>query len=160
ASRLVNAWGSDLTCSSHYAPPKSGFSAMIPFLAFVLSVDFFLTSATGFAMTKYRSPFSGSFEEEIVNDEFEEALRDALRRGVRVWLGYGFDKGSTRGQEQREDPKWRTAERRLTALQKHFPDKLVFKDIGYSHEKRLICDNRFTFGGSFNFLSFSGEQRG
>lgn len=103
---------------------------------------------------------SGWISAEIVNDEFEDALRDALRRGVRVWLGYGFDKDNRRGQEQRDDPRWKAAERRLTAVQEHFPDKLVFKDIGYSHEKRLICDARFTFGGSFNFLSFSGEQRG
>jgi hypothetical protein len=44
-------------------------------------------------------------------------------------------------------------------LNKEFPDQFKFKDVGRSHEKRLICDNRFTFGGSFNLLSITGEAR-
>lgn len=103
---------------------------------------------------------SGFINSDVVNQEFEDALRAALARGVRVWLGYGFDKENRRGQQQREDPKWKDAERRLAGLKREFPNSMVFKDVGRSHEKRLICDTRFTFGGSFNFLSFSGEQRG
>lgn len=103
---------------------------------------------------------SGFINSDVVNGAFEDALRGALQRGVRVWIGYGFDKDRRRGQQQREDPKWVEAEKCLRKLKNEFPDLLDFRDIGRSHEKRLICDTKFTFGGSFNFLSFSGEQRG
>lgn len=103
---------------------------------------------------------SGFINSDVVNQEFEDALRAALGRGVKVWLGYGFDKDNRKGQAQREDPRWKEAERRLATLKREFPQLIVYKDVGRSHEKRLICDDRFTFGGSFNFLSFSGEQRG
>lgn len=103
---------------------------------------------------------SGWINSDVVNAEFDATLRAALQRGVRVWLGYGFDRGSRRGDEQRQDPKWKQAEARLESLRQAFPELLDYRDVGRSHEKRVICDNTFTFGGSFNFLSFSGEHRG
>jgi phosphatidylserine/phosphatidylglycerophosphate/cardiolipin synthase-like enzyme len=103
---------------------------------------------------------SGWISSEIVNDDFLTALRAALRRGVRVWIGYGFDKGNARGEESRRRRDWQEAEDSLKAVHKEFSSTFVYRDVARSHEKRLICDNRFTFGGSFNLLSFSGEQRG
>ncbi len=103
---------------------------------------------------------SGFINSDVVDESFESALRKALGRGVRVWIGYGFDKGTRRGDEQRQQASWVEAERRLNRLKADFPDLIDHRDVGRSHEKRVICDNSFTFGGSFNFLSFSGEQRG
>lgn len=103
---------------------------------------------------------SGFISSDVVNADFVAALRSALSRGVRIWIGYGFDKGNRGGEERRARRDWRAAEKSLASLEKEFPDTLVFRDVGRSHEKRLICDNRFTFGGSFNLLSFSGEHRG
>jgi len=76
---------------------------------------------------------SGFINSDVVNDEFEQALRAALERGVKVWIGYGFDKDQRRGQQQRKDPKWIDAERRLSKLKKEFADQLDFRDIGRSH---------------------------
>jgi PLD-like domain len=103
---------------------------------------------------------SGWISSEVVNDEFIKALSAALSRGVKVWIGYGFDKGSKRGQDQRGMVTWKDAETALMSLQKQFPNQLMVRDVGWSHEKRLICDDRFTFSGSFNLLSFSAERRG
>lgn len=103
---------------------------------------------------------SGFINSDVVDEAFEGALKKALERGVRIWIGYGFDKGTRRGDEQRQQASWVEAERRLNRLKSRFPDLMDHRDIGRSHEKRVICDSRFTFGGSFNFLSFSGEQRG
>ena len=103
---------------------------------------------------------SGFINSDVVDDHFAAVLRRALERGVRVWIGYGFDKGSRRGERQRQDPSWKNAEARLERLRSDFSETLDYRDVGRSHEKRVICDTRFTFGGSFNFLSFSGEQRG
>jgi hypothetical protein len=103
---------------------------------------------------------SGYLSSDVVNAEFIDTLRDALRRGVKVWIGYGFDKGSQRGRETRKLPKWQDAEQALRKLKNEFPNQLDFRDIARSHEKRLICDNRFTFGGSFNLLSFTADNRG
>lgn len=103
---------------------------------------------------------SGWISSDVVNDDFVAALEAALQRGVKVWIGYGFDKGSSRGERQREAPSWKNAEKALDRLARKYAGMLTYKDVGRSHEKRLICDNRYTFGGSFNLLSFSGEQRG
>ncbi|MDD5702143.1 MAG: phospholipase D-like domain-containing protein [Dehalococcoidales bacterium] len=103
---------------------------------------------------------SGWISSEIVNDTMAMEIRNALRRGVKIWIGYGFDRDTRRGKEQRDSTYWKQAEATLLKIQKEFPNQLVFKDIGWNHEKRLICDNRFTFGGSFNLLSFSGKADG
>ena len=103
---------------------------------------------------------SGWISTEVVNDNFVAELDAALQRGVKVWIGYGFDKGSNRGNEQRQEPRWKDAEKAFERLAKKHSGMLTYKDVGRSHEKRLICDNRYTFGGSFNLLSFSGEHRG
>ncbi|MBW1796009.1 MAG: hypothetical protein JRJ38_16565 [Deltaproteobacteria bacterium] len=103
---------------------------------------------------------SGFISSYVVNRELEEGLRDALKRGVKIWIGYGFGRDNRRGQEQRVQTKWKEAEKAFEQLNREFPDLFTYKDIGRSHEKRLICDDRFTFGGSFNLLSFSGESRG
>ncbi len=60
----------------------------------------------------------------------------------------------------RGERRWIEAEEVFKRLHREFPDLMTYRDIGHSHEKRLICDDRFTFGGSFNLLSFSGERRG
>jgi hypothetical protein len=103
---------------------------------------------------------SGWISSEVVNDAMATEFRNALKRGVKIWIGYGFDKDRSRGKDQREQPQWKQAETTLSQIKKEFPNQLFYKDIGWSHEKRLICDNKYTFGGSFNLLSFSGEIRG
>ncbi len=103
---------------------------------------------------------SGWISSDVLNDEMASEIKKSLTRGVRFWIGYGFDKDRKRGKEQRAKPQWQQAEATLLKLRNEYPNQLVFKDIGWTHEKRLICDNRYTFGGSFNLLSFSGEQRG
>ncbi|MBM3216042.1 hypothetical protein FJZ36_14130, partial [Candidatus Poribacteria bacterium] len=102
---------------------------------------------------------SGFISSDVVNEQFETSLRNALNRGVRVWIGYGFDKESRRGEDQRAQPGWLEAENVFKRLKNEFPECFIYRDLQRSHEKRLICDNRFTFGGSFNLLSFSGEAR-
>jgi len=103
---------------------------------------------------------SGFISSEVCNDDMAKEMRNSLKKGVNIWIGYGFDKDTRRGEEQRRSPNWKQAEATLLGIQKDFPTQFAFKDIGYNHEKRLICDNIFTFGGSFNLLSFSGDSRG
>jgi hypothetical protein len=101
---------------------------------------------------------SGWISSSVVNDKLIAAFRAALERGVRIWIGYGFDGDSPRGREQRTRPDWIAAVRSLDSLQREFPILFKHRDVGHSHEKRLICDNLYTFGGSFNLLSFSGDN--
>lgn len=103
---------------------------------------------------------SGFISSSVVNEEFITAFENALKRGVSVWIGYGFDKDTSEGRNRRKQRDWVEAETALGELSSTFPRQLCVRDVGRSHEKRLICDDRFTFGGSFNFLSFSGESRG
>ena len=103
---------------------------------------------------------SGFISSEVVDSELEEEMRKALKRGVSIWIGYGFGKDNRRGENIRLGRSWQEAEKVFKKLKRDFPNQFTFKDVGRSHEKRLICDDRYTFGGSFNLLSFSGEAWG
>jgi len=106
------------------------------------------------------SGFLGS----AVDNEFKNLLSKALERGVRVWIGYGMDPKDDHDWGGRNGRAWIEAEKILSSLKEKYPKQLDCRDLGQqgtpSHEKRLICDNKFTVGGSFNFLSFKAERRG
>lgn len=100
---------------------------------------------------------SGFLSSYVVNADFEQKVRDALKRGVKIWIGYGMDRHTRQGKTQRREQKWVSAVNRLDRIQTAFPDTFIHRDLGRSHEKRIICDDKFTIGGSYNYLSFTGE---
>lgn len=99
--------------------------------------------------------------ERVVDSDFIEKYRALLERGVRVTILYGIEA---------EDPKLRSedpgtkkkeheTERLASMLRRMGQDYPVPPRIARAntHEKVLICDDRFLILGSFNFLSYRGE---
>jgi len=103
---------------------------------------------------------SGFISSAVVNKEFQNEICTALSRGVQIWIGYGFGKDGSRGRKTRSGQKWQEAEKVFQNILSQYPNSFIYKDIGRSHEKRVICDYKFALGGSFNFLSFTGEAWG
>ena len=80
------------------------------------------------------------------DSEVEEAISQALERGVYVAIRYGY------GQEG-------VAKRilkRLERLAERFPN-FDYEDLGNLHTKLFAVDDRFVTAGSFNWLSFRGD---
>lgn len=91
-----------------------------------------------------------------LDDELCKALAAAVRRGVTVRIVWGM---GTRGREpQRNRTKGEAA---LGELKRRIPEehggKLIIKRIE-THEKFVICDDKFCVSGSFNWLSYRGEM--
>jgi formylglycine-generating enzyme required for sulfatase activity len=85
-----------------------------------------------------------------VDQELRTDIAEALRRGVQVWIGYGFSEADV--QEKR------TLEK-LQELQKGKGGKnLRIQHLGSSHAKVVICDSRYMITTSFNWLSFAGRE--
>lgn len=95
---------------------------------------------------------------EVVNDEFVMRLREVLKRGVQLWIGYGIvktggDRPGAKGEGDRE------AVAKLRRLAGDYPDLFQLTRMGDTHAKVLICDSRFSVITSFNWLSFRGDTQ-
>lgn len=86
----------------------------------------------------------------VVDDAFVGRLRNLLRNGVDVYVGYGF--GETETQDDSD------AVKALTRLAEEHPN-FVFRRFGDTHAKVLICDDSYAIVTSFNWLSFVGDRR-
>ena len=87
----------------------------------------------------------------VVTREFVRAIRQALNRGVRVYVGYGL--GESDKNEKRRDVEAREELERLAVERELF----VFRRLGNTHAKILIMDRSFFVISSFNWLSFKGN---
>jgi hypothetical protein len=85
----------------------------------------------------------------VVNDAFVGQLRELLRRGTDVYVGFGLGSESE-GSDDRD------AIRALQRLADEQPN-LMFRRLGDSHAKVLISDNAYAIITSFNWLSFIGD---
>jgi hypothetical protein len=86
----------------------------------------------------------------VVDDAFVGRLRNLLRNGVDVYVGYGF--GEVGAQDDQDAVK---ALSRLSEDHTNF----VFRRFGDTHAKVLICDDSYAIVTSFNWLSFVGDPR-
>lgn len=96
----------------------------------------------------------------VVDTEFQRLLAKALKRGVSVYLGYGYQSASEPAPLKKHEIE---AEENLLALKEWCADKdtdgiLVVKKFP-NHSKILICDDAYAVNGSFNWLSNAGRSR-
>jgi phosphatidylserine/phosphatidylglycerophosphate/cardiolipin synthase-like enzyme len=96
---------------------------------------------------------------DAVDSIFLSQLENALKRGVKVWIGYGMGKHGNRQQERESSANWSRAETELQNLRKRYKDAFELRDFGDTHEKILLCDNEFVVTGSYNWLSFKANPR-
>lgn len=90
---------------------------------------------------------------QVVTKEFLEDLRQLLRRGVRVHIGYGLAQRPGDRKVSLADEK---AEESLRNLSDRFGN-FVFVNLGNTHSKQLLFDD-VHISGSFNWLSFQGSR--
>ena len=96
----------------------------------------------------------------VIDSEFQRLLAKALRRGVSVYLGYGYQSSSEPTPLKKHE---REAENNLLALKEWAAEEdtkglLVVKKYP-NHAKILICDDKYAINGSFNWLSNAGRSR-
>jgi len=96
---------------------------------------------------------------QVVNFEFIVGLRNALKRGVRVYIGYGIDAGDEQKNNGANNKIAITTQAKsdledLARKHKNF----CFVYVGNTHRKSLVCDDSFAVTTSFNWLSFRGDK--
>ncbi len=91
-----------------------------------------------------------------VDHELVGWLRTTLdrNRSLRIVIGYGIerDPGRQRDQAARDQEE---ALRRLRKLSEQSHGRVRIVEVGNTHEKVVICDDRYVIITSFNFLSFN-----
>jgi len=90
---------------------------------------------------------------QVVTQDFLKKIKEALERGVTVYIGYGIT-NEEQGEPRKAD---KDAEEKLGKLAKRFKH-FCFRRFGDTHAKVLICDTKFSITGSFNWLSFKGDS--
>ena len=97
------------------------------------------------------SPWVGA---EVVNSEFFEKLKTALRRNVKVYIAYGH---SERLAEKESIRAGRIAEENLQRLTLQFENLTLHRWNTYS--SLLLLDSTLMVTGNFNWLSFREPER-
>lgn len=100
---------------------------------------------------------SGWVTDRVIDNTFKNLLLDALKRGVDIYIGYGYqskiDKKISRAEQK-------NAEQTLKNLQswcsKFEPEGRLNIYNFPNHQKLLISDEKYMVCGSFNWLSNSG----
>ena len=85
---------------------------------------------------------------------YKEYIQSALEKGVKITIKYGMQKRSQKDKQEIDDG----ALAYLNELKAKYPNFSLKHD--YDHSKILICDDEFMIVGSFNWLSFRGENKG
>jgi len=88
-----------------------------------------------------------------VNRWFLQQFENLLKRGVEVFIGYGFGE-----EDENPYPKDVEAEKALQKLANQYSKSFILKRLGDTHAKILISDTTFAVPTSFNWLSFKGER--
>lgn len=100
---------------------------------------------------------SGWATSYVIDKDFQERLAECLKRGVNVYIGYGYQASHEPRPKKGYEKK---AEINLNALSewcdKQKTDGLLVVRYYPNHTKLLICDEKFAVNGSFNWLSNSG----
>ena len=86
-------------------------------------------------------------------------IASAISRGVTVRIGWGLGANAGRGWEgQRNREKGENVLRELRKLVPAAARERLLVKRAETHEKFIICDDKFCAFGSFNWLSYRGER--
>ena len=87
------------------------------------------------------------------------AIENALKKGVTIKILYGIEDSQSYGKSCNDNRGIATL-KNAQELQERFnysgPGKLILKQ-GNTHQKILLCDEKYLLSGSFNLLSFKGN---
>lgn len=103
--------------------------------------------------------FSGWISSSVVDEHLKHLIENAVARGTRILIGYGYDEKDNLPPKQREEEDKALAIFREIRQQQNGGQNLKlyrFRQRG-QHAKILICDYEYMIVSSFNWLSFSGK---
>jgi len=86
------------------------------------------------------------------NEWLIEKLEKLLKRGVKVFIGYGL------GEDDNQKTRDKKAEKAIKKLEQQY-DNFCLKRLGDTHAKIIISDSKFAIVTSFNWLSFKGDPK-
>ena len=97
---------------------------------------------------------SGTATSYVVDNEFKDTLMDCLKRGVNIYIGYGYSSSFNKQSKEGYNIK---AEQDLKKLVEFSKQKNLKGEIFVAeyknHSKMLICDDKYVVCGSYNWLS-------
>jgi len=93
------------------------------------------------------------------NDDLCRLIGDAVARGVLVRIGYGMGRERHQAEAGRNRANVQSVK---YAIERYIPNSaaplLDMRQTSGTHQKILVCDRKFAVTGSFNWLSYAGEQ--
>lgn len=99
------------------------------------------------------SPWMNNY---VINKEFRKKLKGLLERGVKVRIIYGITDGNEDNMNER-DRRTVAVARELIKFCSPYGELFQIKN-GKTHEKLLICDEKYFVNGSYNFLSYAIDE--
>ena len=103
---------------------------------------------------------SGWVTDRVIDKKFKDLILDALKRGVDIYIGYGYESKIEKKIPRKEQ---KNAEQTLKDLQswcsKFEPEGRLNIYNFPNHQKLLISDEKYMVCGSFNWLSNSGYSK-
>ena len=97
-----------------------------------------------------------------IDRELTQTLEHALERNpeLKILIGYGIERLPDSPQYTKDVRQYR-ALKQLESISRRFGGRLKLTEIGNTHEKIIIVDDRYGIIASFNFLSFNPKfERG
>jgi hypothetical protein len=94
--------------------------------------------------------------DHVLNNIRLQKIRALVDAGVDVYIGYGI--GDNPNHKRPGKNQGEQAIKYLSELAKKKPN-LHFKNLGDTHAKILLVDDKYAVAGSFNWLSFEGDPR-
>lgn len=99
-----------------------------------------------------------------VISNYKNKIESALKRGVKIYIKYSSPQGGFKAKNRFERVEKmdidKDSKEYFNSLKSKFPHNFkVIVSKEFNHSKILICDEEFMIMGSFNWLSFGGENR-
>ena len=93
----------------------------------------------------------------IVDNAFKKNIEELLMHGVKIRIIYGITDGNVANFNERDKHSKKIADE-LKEIGKKYNGLLKIRN-GNTHEKMLICDDKYYINGSYNFLSYDAEDK-
>lgn len=93
----------------------------------------------------------------VMNNELISDIKNLLSKGVKIVIVYGITTKEDIEKERKDLTTHQIAEK-LKKIGEDYTPGLLSIIHGQTHEKVFICDRKFVICGSFNLLSYAGED--
>ena len=97
-------------------------------------------------------PLSGWISSDVIDEQVLSLLEDAIKRGVKIYIGYGFSYPNKKHQMSLKAKEALKSLKNLKQRTVNDKGQLHFKGFK-NHSKVIVVDNKYRIVGSNNWLS-------